>query len=42
MMSDGRGGGSSKSDFISNGAIIKHLMMRGKVGGGAKKRGKII
>ena len=35
MTSDGRGrGGSAKSDFISKGALIKHLM-RG--GGGVKK-----
>ena len=28
MMSDGMGeGGSAKSDFISKGALIKHLMM---------------
>ena len=39
MTSDGRGGGSAKSDFISKGALIKHLM-RGK--GGGKKRAKII
>ena len=35
MTSDGRGeGGSAKSDFISKGLLIKHLM-RG--GGGVKK-----
>ena len=35
MTSDGRGkGGSAKSDFISKGSLIKHLM-RG--GGGVKK-----
>ena len=33
MMSDGRGG-SVKSDFISKGSLIKHLM---REGGGLKK-----
>ena len=34
MISDGMGGGggSSKSDFISKGSLIKHLM-RGEEGG---------
>ena len=36
MTSDGRGG-SAKSDFISKGSLIKHLM-RG--GGGGSKKGK--
>ena len=36
MMSDGKGeGGSAKSDFISKGALIKHLM-RGRVKKGQK------
>ena len=38
MTSDGRGGGSAKSDFISKGALIKHLM-RG--GGGVEKGQKL-
>ena len=39
MTSDGRGeGGSAKSDFISKGALIKHLMR----GGRGSKRAKII
>ena len=39
MTSDGRGeGGLVKSDFISKGALIKHLM-RGR---GGQKRVKII
>ena len=37
MTSDGRGGGSAKSDFISKAVLIKHLM-RG--GGRVKKRQK--
>ena len=36
MTSDGRGeGGSAKSDFITKGSLIKHLMRGG--GGGVKK-----
>ena len=37
MMSDARGeGGSAKSDFISKGALIKHLTR----GGGGSRKGK--